>query len=98
MDTPLSIMHTGAWERGSALLKEENDRQKDEFREKQYRKYLEEAEAFARSEKTPEPEIVHYELKWQLAGTFSFTDIYMLQGRSFWIYIPGRKEQEEIFI
>ncbi len=70
VDTPLSIMHTGAWERGSALLKEENDRQKDEFREKQYRKYLEEAEAFARSEKTPEPEIVHYELKWQLAGTF----------------------------
>ena len=35
VDTPLSIMHTGAWERGSALLKEENDRQKDEFREKQ---------------------------------------------------------------
>lgn len=70
VDTPLSIMHTGVWERGSTLLKEENDRQKNEYREKKYREYLEKAETFTAAEETAEPEIVHYELKWQLAGTF----------------------------
>lgn len=28
VDSPLSIMHTGVWERGSTLFNEENDRQK----------------------------------------------------------------------
>lgn len=74
VDSPFSIMHTKAWERGSALLAEENDRQKTEYKEKQYQKYLEkvyaQSESSGESEKEAESETFHYELKWQLSGVF----------------------------
>lgn len=70
VDSPLSIMHTKVWEKGNTLLEEENDRQKTEYKEKKYQKYLEKVHAeYSQNSDTAKPETVYYELKWQLAGT-----------------------------